>query len=195
MTGSKKNHTRRKMHGGIAESQGFPACHNLSIFPISDENILKFKRVFRSPMDCFINALELLGAISSLTANMMRISSLGKNGFTKEEIEKIFILITGCNHDFKSTPNSMEFSQWITANLPPGNVVFAGYGGQAKHVYLIGRRQDGVIVYIDPQIGTICDLRLGTCQKYIANNTLFRLMFHSTARLTHDQLGKIGFSV
>lgn len=183
------------MRGGIGREYGFPECNNLSIFPITDENILKFNRTVQSPMDCFINTIELLGIIPSLTANIMRISSAGRTGFTKDEIEKIFILITGCNHDFKGTNSSLEFSEWISRHLPPGHVVFTGYEGDTRHVFLIGRKVNGVIVYIDPQIGLICDLSDEGCQKYIANKHIFRLLFHSTDRLNSDQLKLIGLSV
>lgn len=183
------------MRGGIGEIHGFPPCTLLSLFPITNEQIVSFNRGIQSPMDCFINALQLLGIINNLTANIMRLSSVGRVGFTQEEIEKIFILITGHNHDFKATPSSHEFSKWISTFLPPGNVVFAGHEGQSKHVYLIGRATDGRIVYIDPQLGSICDLSLEECQKYISTNKLFRLMFNSSSKLTSDQLRTLGFSV
>ena len=186
---------KRKMRGGIGEQHGFPFCDSLSLFPITNEQIASFSRNIQSPMDCFINALQLLGVINHLTANIMRISSAGKTGFLQEEIEKIFILITGHNHDFRAAPSSEDFSRWISTYLPPGHVVFAGHQGSSNHVYLIGRTLDGRISYIDPQLGTICDLQSEECQKFISDNTLFRLMFNSSTKLTSDQLRTLGFTI
>ena len=192
--GDHKRKTRkRKMRGGIGEEHGFPQCNSLSQFKITDDQLLNFKRAVPSPMDCFINALQILGVVNSITANIMRISSLGRNGFTREEIEKIFIMLSGYNHDFKSTESSEEFSQWIGTLLLPGHIVFAGYEGNTKHVYLIGRRIDGILVYIDPQLGIFCDLSTLECQEYLKNNRVYRIMFNSTEKLSPDQLSQLGF--
>lgn len=186
---------KMKMKGGLGESYGLPPCVNLTYFRITDDQINSFETVVKSPMDCFINSLQLLGIINNVTADIMRISTAGKTGFTQEEIEKIFILLTGHNHDFKGTNSPDEFSIFIAKNLPPGNVVFAGHEGQSKHVYLIGRTLNGTIKYIDPQIGQICDLSLEHCQKLIINNKIFRLMFNSEYKLTPEQLQILGFTV
>ena len=186
---------KMKMKGGLGEEYGIPPCVNLTYFRITDDQINSFETVVKSPMDCFINSLQLLGIINNVTADIMRISTAGKTGFTQEEIEKIFILLTGHNHDFKGTNSPDEFSIFIAKNLPPGNVVFAGHEGQSKHVYLIGRTLNGTIKYIDPQKGTICDLSLKDCQEFISNNKIFRLMFNSEYKLTPEQLQILGFTV
>lgn len=194
--GLNRRKTRKmKMKGGLGEGYGLPPCVNLTYFRITDDQINSFKAVVHSPMDCFINSLQLLGIINNVTADIMRISTAGKTGFTQEEIEKIFILLTGHNHDFKGTNSPDDFSIFIAKNLPAGNVVFAGHEGQSKHVYLIGRTHDGIIKYIDPQIGQICDLSSEECQKFISNNKTFRLMFNSRDRLTRDQLQLLGFTI
>jgi hypothetical protein len=184
---------KKKQSGSVKDYENRP-CINLSIIPIADENINKFNRVIQSPADCVINSLQILGVITSLSANIMRISSAGKYGFTKNEIEKIFILITGYNNEFKATHSSQDFFEYIES-IPPGNAVFCGYEGNAWHVYLIGRTINGSILYIDPQLGVICNLNSEQCKRYITNNNLFRLMFRSTDRMTLDQLRSIGFSV
>ena len=192
--GDHKRKTRkRKMRGGIGEEHGFPQCNSLSQFKITDDQLLNFKRAVPSPMDCFINTLQLLGVIDTITANIMRISSAGRTGFTKEEIEKIFVMLSGHNHNFKSTESSQEFSEWIGSLLLPGHVVFAGYEGNTRHVYLIGRRIDGIILYIDPQLGILCDLSTIECQQYLMNNRLYRLMFNSVEKITPEQLSQFGF--
>lgn len=181
------------MRGGIGETQGFPQCNNLSQFKITDEQLLGFKRTAPTPMDCFINALQIIGVIDNITANIMRLSSAGKSGFTSEEIEKIFIFLSGHNHDFKATGSSQEFSEWISKNLVPGHVVFAGHEGGNNHVYLIGRTIDATIVYIDPQLGILCDLSSEECQGYLKNNRVYRLMFNSVEKLSPEQLRFLGF--
>lgn len=183
------------MRGGIGEELGLPPCETLSVFSITNQQIQSFTREVHSPMDCFINALQLLGVINSVTANIMRISTAGKSGFQLEEIEKIFVLLTGFNHSFRAIPNPADFSRIIAENLPPGHAVFAGHEGQSKHVYLIGRTDDKRLIYIDPQLGTLCDLASDDCFKLISGNTLFRILFHSTTKLTSEQLRRIGFVI
>jgi hypothetical protein len=190
---NKRKTRRRKMQGGIGETHGFPPCNNLSQFKITDEQILGFKRISPTPMDCFINALQILGVIDNITANIMRISSAGKTGFTSEEIEKIFIYLSGHNHDFKSTGSPQEFSEWIAKNLLPGYVVFAGHEGGNNHVYLIGRELGGKLLYIDPQVGILCDLSTEECQGYLINNRVYRLLFNSVEKLSPGQLTQLGF--
>jgi hypothetical protein len=68
-----------------------PMCKKLSIFKISDENINSFQRFINAPMDCVINALQLIGLLDSLTSNIFRISCVGKQGFELIQIEKLFI--------------------------------------------------------------------------------------------------------
>lgn len=184
------------MKGGIGELKGLPICTHLSQFQITDQQILNFKSIVTtSQMDCFINALQILGYVDVKTANMMRISSAGRTGFTQEEIEKIFIVVQGYNFDFKSTSSPAEFSTWISAHLQPGHVVFAGYEGLVNHVYLIGRFQNGQIVYIDPQAGTICDLTTPACLQYISQQPILKLLFNSPTKLTPDNLKAIGFQL
>jgi hypothetical protein len=87
---SKKSKKINKRIGGMLEDHGLPKATELSQFGITDENLLTFDRVFPAPMDCFINALQLMGVLNPLTANIMRVSTLGVTGFTKPQIEIIF---------------------------------------------------------------------------------------------------------
>jgi hypothetical protein len=116
-----------KLRGGIGEQFGLPPCNILAQFEIQDNFITEFKRAVPKPADCFINALQLAGLIDSLNANIMRVSSAGTTGFTKEAIEKIFILLKRHNFDFKSTKNFDVFIRMIRERLQPGHAVFAGY--------------------------------------------------------------------
>jgi hypothetical protein len=172
-----------KFKGGFREEQGFPACNMLTLITISDEQINNFQRDITSPMDCFINALQLVGVLDTRTANLMRISSLGKTGFKKEEIEMIFIYIIGKNFDFKATHNYQEFAETIMKSILPGHAVFAGYEG---HVFIIARTQTGTIVYIDPHIPIICNL--AECEeRFLTSRSTFYLLFNSEELITPQQ--------
>jgi len=179
-----KNRKLKKMKGGLLESHGLPECNNLSELPISNDNINNFSRHFQSPMDCFINAMQIMNVVDAKSANIMRISTLGKSGFTKEEIELIFIYTFGHNFDFKKTNYFNEWSSWIDRYLEPGNIVFAGY---TNHVFLIGRFLDKTLVYIDPQIQQLCNLADPACLQYIQNQKEWYLLFNSQELLTEQQ--------
>ena len=184
-----RNARKNKKHrGGILESYGLPECTELSQFSITDENINAFKRTFQSPMDCFINALQLMNVLNQLSANIMRISTLGMSGFTKEQIEMIFAFTHNNNFEFKETHNSDEWISWINNLLEPGNVVFAGY---TNHVFIIGRLLNGTILYIDPQIPIICDLSIPECSKYVLGQHTWYLLFNSHESLTEQQQNTI----
>jgi hypothetical protein len=62
---------------------------------MSDDNIRGFERLVYKRNDCFINAIQLFGALDTVNANILRISSAGDTGFTEEQIERIFILKLG----------------------------------------------------------------------------------------------------
>ena len=170
--------------GGIGEAHGFPQCTTLSQFQITDEALTNFGRVFQSPSDCFINALQLFNIIDGMNANLMRISSAGRTGFEKEQIEIIFIYILRYNFDFKATYDYNQFTIWVQSLLQVGYGVLGGYTG---HVFIIARRSDNSLVYIDPQIPVICDV--STCQDtYLSNQRgPWYLLFHSLEQLTVEQ--------
>jgi len=191
---SKTRNTQKKRSKVIWKARvknSLPDCNDLSQFQINDENIQSFRRYINSPMDCVINALQLMGLLDTVTSNLFRISCVGTNGFEKDQIEKIFILYKGVNFEFKSTTNFNEFLNLIETKLLPGNVVFAGYTG---HVFIIGRLLNGNIMYIDPQINKFCDIK--TCQNLIMHESKsYYLLFNSEKKLTIDQLNIIGFVV
>jgi len=181
---NRKMRKEKKFVGGMLETHGLPQCNILSQFAITDESITNFSREFTVPMDCFINALQIMNVLNEKSANIMRISTLGKTGFQKDQIEVIFIYTFRTNFDFKLTNNFDEWASWIANLLQPGNVVFAGYTG---HVFLIGRLANGTIVYIDPQVPTLCDLNDGNCQQYLQGKSSYYLLFNSSEMLTPEQ--------
>ena len=162
---------------------------NLSQFIMTDERIQNFKRFVKSPRDCFINAMLLMGMIDNTAANILRISFAGELGFMKEQIELIFTLKTSKPFKFYQM-NYEKFSDTIKNTLKAGNVVFAGYTG---HVFLIGKTYNGDILYIDPhtEVG-ICNLSDENCEKSIQNKGDYFLMYHTDTLLSKDELRKLG---
>lgn len=187
-----KKHTKKNYETRNSIKGGFPPANILSQFPISDSDIQNFRRVFTTPMDCVINAMQIVGMLDNLTGNLVRISSAGSSGFSKEQIEKIFILYNGKYFDFKPTNSFDEFSNYLRQHLMPGHVVFAGYSG---HVFLIGRQLDGTILYIDPQLDAYCDVERPQCANYIKSANTWYLLHHSERQLTEDELRSIGFTI
>ena len=181
---NKKNNKNNKQIGGLLEDFGLPPANILSQFKITDANLQTFNRTFNAPMDCVINALQLMGILDDISANIMRISTLGVVGFTKAQIEIIFAYKFRKNFDFKPTTNFDEWATWINTLLIPGHVVFAGYTG---HVFLIGRMLNGRLFYIEPQLNMFCDLNTEECVAYLRNKNNWSLLFHSDQHLTADQ--------
>ena len=79
-------------------SPGFPVWKGiakLTQFLFKQEYISKFQSYVNSsltPMDCFINACQLVGVLDTLNANILRISCAGQKGFSLDAMEKIFTL-------------------------------------------------------------------------------------------------------
>jgi hypothetical protein len=126
-----------------------------------------------------------------VSANLLRIpSSLQKTGFSKEEIEMIFILFMGNNFTFTPTENFQEFATYIETFLKPGYAVFAGYTG---HVFILARNLNGEIILIDPQEPIYCNIN--HCQDKIHKGSKYFLLFNSAEKLSKSQLEKVGFAV
>jgi len=200
-TSTKMKKIKTKKSQLLKRVRELPRCYTLSQFKISNENINSFKSFINAPNDCVINALQLMGNLDTISSNILRISCVGENGFNKDQIEKIFILLKGHNFEFKSTSNFDTFAKNIETNLLPGHVVFAGYktsrvlpGQIGGHVFILGRYLDGKIMYIDPQLNTICDIN--TCQDLIRNGgDSYYVLYNSEEKLTNEQFEKFGFTL
>lgn len=163
--------------------------------PITDADLLGFKRLKNSPMDCAINGLQLMKIITPRTGNLLRVTSIGtKHGLTESEIAKIFILYKGHNYLFAKASSFEEFAAKITESLAHGHVCFAGYTHPAGggHVIVIGRHMDGKIVLIDPQQNVYCDLGTPECVAHIGGKASYHLLFRSSEQLTAEQLATLG---
>ena len=188
ITKNKKPIIKKKkiiIKGGFAENYGFPKCTNLSQFVMTPNNIINFTRDFSSPMDCFINALQMFGVLDPYSANLMRISTIGTNGFTKEQIEWSFMYRYNHNFNFERFPDFQSFSNIIVNSLQPNYAVFAGI---YRHVFIIAKDQNNDIFYIDPQIKTpICPLNQKDCIDKIKNTSEWYLLYNSMLNLTETQ--------
>lgn len=186
------NKGKKRIKGGFGAEYGLPPCNILSLFPILDQNIIGFRRYLNSPMDCFINALQVFGLLDTICANIIRISSAGrKTGFTKEEIEGVCIILTGLNFDFIGSNNYAHFEHIIMTSIPPNHGVLAGYSG---HVFIIARNSSGEIILIDPQLDYLGNYLSARHLIYAPGRNYF-LLFQSSEKLTQDQIRSLGFNI
>lgn len=167
-----------------------PKATVVSQKPITDADLFAFKGIKHSPMDCAINALQIMGVITEQVANLLRITSLGKkNGLNQTEIQKIFILHYPNNFSFAKANTFAEFATTIKTTLNRGHVCFAGYMGHhgVGHVFIIGRKANGELVLIDPQQKLFCELKDDPCTALIGSGKDYYLLFHSAEGLTKTQ--------
>lgn len=158
---AKKVRKSKKRRGGLS---GLPVTQErletkyLTEINITNQDLESFNRQFKSPMDCVINALQIIRILDKKQANIIRITA-GHLGITKEQIELIFMLQTNRNHSFIGMKPNV-FENQIQNNLGMNKIVFAGYGLTQpdgtilRHVFLIGRDSNNLIGYIDPSAVT-----------------------------------------
>ena len=131
---------------------------------MSDAQITSFRRWVKKPMDCVINALELIGALDGRNADLMRIAS-GDKGLQKDQIEHVFTYLFPSNKwDFFGYSDIKKLEHYTLNIMQPGHVIFCGYYGhnasvnaQIGHVFLIGKDSSGIVKYMDPQIGAFTE--------------------------------------
>jgi hypothetical protein len=152
-------------------------------FEMTNSLINGFRRQIPKPMDCVINALQLMGALSSKCAELMRIVA-GDGGFQKEQIEATFqFLFPSKQWKFEPFVNLEDLANYAQNVMKSGTVVFCGYQGynptvkqNIGHVFLVGKDAAGKPLYIDPQIPTICNLIDSACEKYIAGKNQYFIL-------------------
>lgn len=206
-TKSKKNMKMNKKGGqlvlGNYPSLGIAEPTILFESKITDQNFCNFKRYLNSPMDCFVNAMQIIGLIDANAANLLRISCVGSLGFGEEQIASIFILYTKYFFVFRQMENWNVFGQQVS-KIAPGTVTLGGYRKnklvngviqQDAHVFLIGKTAQNKMIYIDPQIqdNTLCFLDEAQCENYIKNMDKYYLLYRNDIQLTPQQLLGLGF--
>ena len=158
-------------------------------FKMNDQQIFSFKRWVKKPMDCVINALELMGALDGRNADLMRIA-VGDKGLQKDQIESMFSYLFPTNKwDFFGYTDIKLLEHFTMNIMEPGRVIFCGYYGhnvsvnaQIGHVFLIGKDSAGNVLYMDPQVGAngiICNLMEPTCYSHIQNKNQYFILQYS----------------
>jgi len=182
--------------------------------PITNENIDKFIRYVKSPMDCVINAMHIIGLLDNFSSNLVRLTCVGDEGVTIEQIQKIFTLysiIDGNRYEreaheflFLEAPemgglsHANVFEKIVIERLEPQHILFCGYAmGGLKHVFLLGRYLDGSIMYIDPQVdgGVICDIGLAECFRYISGAQKYYLLHYNPEELTQQKIEEMNIII
>ena len=154
----KSNESSRKKHKLLP---------NITTFKISDDNLKEFVRHFPKPMDCVINALQILKYIDFKTAAMLRLL-VGNDGIDGHKIEQIFNMINNYKFDYKFKEyhlNYNELKNVFDEFLQPGHVMFLGvsrnYTNESLlHVTVVGRYLNGDLVVIDPQFNHSLEIGL-----------------------------------
>lgn len=147
---------RKSSESGYKKHKILP---NITSFKISDENLNEFTRHFPRPMDCVINALQLINYIDFKIAAMLRLL-VGNEGIGGDKIEQIFNMMNNHKYDYKFKEyhlNYIELQNLLDEFLLPGQVMFIGVSRKyintsLNHVTIIGRYLNRELVIIDPQM-------------------------------------------
>jgi len=133
-------------------------------FPICEKNLKEFLRLGAHPTDYLINCLEIINAIDSQSAGIMRIIiEPNITGITGKIIEDIFSFLEPTNTwNFKEYNNYIDFEKSIVnTTFPYEHVIFCGitFNNGLNHTFLIGRDISGDYWIIDGQMQNImCNL-------------------------------------
>jgi len=133
--------------------------YSIATFSITNEDLKRFKRFIKKPMDCVINVLNLLNIIDRKTADILRIT-VGDTGLKQNQIEELFTYFyPNASWRFYSYTNVNTLVQYCNNELPINHVIFCGITTKNEsHVFLIGKTQNGELIFIDPSIDLLCDL-------------------------------------
>jgi len=204
-----KEETEEKSKGviQIPTNATLPKASEFSQFTFYDENIKNFTRIIYSKVDCFINALELIG-VDKLAINLLRVGCYGIQ-YTASKMLMTFVLLYKKNFEFVSYgSNAKKFLNKIKKKLQKGHVCFVAYTfkeetNEQGHVFLIGRDVNDKLLYLEPASttqypnGLICELSEDNCLKLLDVKTInnFYILKNSKEELTIDQLRGLGFSI
>jgi len=172
----------------------------LSNFVLTNQQLITFRRLFttQSYMDCVISAMQIIGIFDFYTANILRITKLSKIGFELGEIELIFSLRLNKKFNFVQTNNINEFIQYVSLRIKPGHCIFCGTQNRNgfKHVFLIAKSLDNIILKIDPQSpNKFCSLEThqDCIKEFAQDNILFFVLLNYTGDLTSEEQLQMGF--
>ncbi|NDE17555.1 GNAT family N-acetyltransferase [bacterium] len=141
-------------------------------FTLSQEKITRsfLKRLVRKPMDCVVNALQVLGLVDEKQADLMRIL-ITPAGIDTTQLLDMFRVLDDANEYRLRRFNDFQGLLGHIQSLGAREGVFAGYRthpggpplgspepGQKRHAFVIGRGDDGHLYLVDPQADALCDL-------------------------------------
>ena len=144
----------------------------IRVFQITSDNIDNFRRSFARPMDCLINALQLLGLVDSVEALNLRIQ-YGNVGFQQQEIVNYFNNYYNLFHCFSSYDN-LQNILYVISQLPIGLGILCGvqFHSGEKHVFITAKDLNGNILVLDPQRQT----SIVPLDDYLNNSSLFYIL-------------------
>ena len=135
----------------------------IALWPVNEQMIDNFSSIVNpnlTPMDCFINAMQLIGVFDTVQSNLLRITCTG--GVRIQAIIQSLTYSTFRSSSNNSSSIRLFFFQkfkngkiWITTiketleNQKNMTILFAGYTG---HVFCFARANDNRIYYLDPQL-------------------------------------------
>lgn len=151
-----KRSSRKSKQGGVRGP-----CVNTDLkiaeFKITNDNIAGFIYNVRRPADCVINAMQIIGMITPDVANIMRIErpEAQASGFTPTQIKAFFRSVYHREYQFDKSYGFDDFANRINNCLSTSHVSFCGWedSNNMKHVFLIGRTEQDIFYFIDPQLG------------------------------------------
>jgi hypothetical protein len=137
----------------------------IATFPFDDTNLDNFMREVERPMDCVINALELLGLLDHDAALLMRLSCVGTQGLQIDQIEKMINYMSYRTESnvmiFMEFPTWGDFTTQLSHAIEPNIACFCGItrNDGSSHVFLIAGQPDYGLVLLDPQMDAHCGLQ------------------------------------
>jgi len=182
----------------------------VATWDVNPEIIMGFQsdiKAYLTPMDCFINAMQIIGVFDSVQANILRISCIRNQGISAHAIGQMLTYVSyDTNTDsemdvegttsfnfyfFQSFTDPQVWIDTIGSNLSENNkILFAGYEG---HVFSFAR-ENNKIYYIDPQLpDKFYELNKETVKKYLTHpGKKYYLATKSTNKLLESDLGILG---
>jgi hypothetical protein len=110
-------------------------------FRITDQHLQNFKRLIKKPMDCVINALEIIGVIDNTHADIIRIC-MGDIGLSISQIVDIFKYMKPTYEWGFMKIRFKALMEYCQKNLKRGHVLFCGY--DAPYTIDVQIRRDNV---------------------------------------------------
>jgi len=165
----------RKLKNRIRQQTPQTQDWKLAFFSITDENINQVARLLSKPRDCVINAMELLKIVDNNAAAIMRIL-VGEQGIMENQIVDMFSFVFKRPFRISTLGISDVFAFLNFLNndavLPRSNAVFLGirYNNGDGHVFIIGKTNQGFMIYLDPQNPNMCNLNDPGCIQTIFGN-------------------------